>query len=157
MYHNIVLAYDGTSVGQQTLLDSDEVAQWGSSVRWLVAVIAEPLPAQAASGYALPVAFNLLDRNRYAHVLDSGVQRLARVGVAVQSALLCGNPVDLLADFATQVQASLIVVGHQACDSRAPRWWHGSVSCSLVEKSPCNLLCLVRSGVRHQMMQAIDL
>jgi nucleotide-binding universal stress UspA family protein len=45
--------------------------------------------------------------------------------------------------FANAVRAELIVVGHKRLESRAARWWRGSVSKSLIALAPCSVLVVI--------------
>ncbi|MCM2295493.1 universal stress protein [Rhodoferax sp.] len=142
MYKTIVLAYDGSSSGQQALLDCKDLAQWNDAVLWLVAVMPYNVNLITMEG-GFPVP-DLDQRNKteYQKILADGLQRLEQAGYAATGELLAGEAVQEITRFARKVNADLIVVGHKHVEGWA-RWWSGSISGALVEHSPCSVFCVV--------------
>ena len=143
MYKTIILAYDGSQEGQRALLDSRDIVQWSQALLWLVAV----RPAASSyigmeAGLYLP-ELDAADTRKFENVLADGQLRLEQAGCQARGQLLVGDSVTQIADFARQVSADLIVVGHKHRGSWAERWWRGSVSGALIEHAPCSVLCVI--------------
>jgi nucleotide-binding universal stress UspA family protein len=143
MYKTIVLAYDGSEVGQLALLQSQELAQWSHAVLWLVAVMPSPANLAGYDGSIYIPEIAERDKQRFQTILDDGLARMAATGNAAQGELLTGESVHEISEFARKVQANLIVVGHKHLDSWAARWWRGSTSSALIEHAPCSVLCVI--------------
>jgi nucleotide-binding universal stress UspA family protein len=143
MYKCIVLAYDGSEAGQRALLESKELAQWSQAVLWLVAVMPSPANLAGYDGSIYIPEIAERDRHRFQTVLDDGLLRMKAWGYQAQGELLMGESVHQICEFARQVSANLVVVGHKHLDSWAARWWRGSVSGALIEHAPCSVLCVI--------------
>jgi nucleotide-binding universal stress UspA family protein len=143
MYKTIVLAYDGSEVGQLALLQSQELAQWSHAVLWLVAVMPSPANLAGYDGSIYIPEIAERDKQRFQTILDDGLARMAATGNVAQGELLTGESVHEISEFARKVQANLIVVGHKHLDSWAARWWRGSTSSALIEQAPCSVLCVI--------------
>jgi nucleotide-binding universal stress UspA family protein len=143
MYKRILLAYDGSQPGQKALLDSQEIAQWGKSEVFLVAVMPSPAAFIGAEGGIYDAGAEERDRQQYQAILDEGLQRLAQGGHQANGEVLVGDAVDELAKCAKRINADLIVVGHRHLEGWAARWWRGSVSKSLIEHAPCSVLVVI--------------
>jgi nucleotide-binding universal stress UspA family protein len=143
MYKCILLAYDGTEAGQRALLESKELAQWSQATVWLVAVmpVAANLAGYDGSIYVPEIAER--DKQRFQAILQDGLHRMTQTGYQAHGELLTGETVQQITQFAQQVQADLIVVGHKHLSSWAARWWRGSVSSALIEHAPCSVLCVI--------------
>ncbi|MEY4737831.1 MAG: hypothetical protein RL302_2150 [Pseudomonadota bacterium] len=144
MYKCILLAYDGSESGQQALLECKDLAQWTHANLWLVAV----MPAMSMNYGALDGAFSdprveMQDRERFDAILADGLRRLAEAGFEANGELLTGESAEQICQYASKVQANLIVVGHKHLDSWAARWWRGSTSSALIEQAPCSVLCVI--------------
>jgi nucleotide-binding universal stress UspA family protein len=125
MYKRIILAYDGTSSGQQALLGIKELAHWERTKLTLVSVapIFEMDASFVEMGY-LGNTSNAALEIKLKEQLRKGVKTLRSMGFADQ-------------------QADLIVVGHKHEKSLLRRWWSDSTAKSLVEEAPCNVLIVV--------------
>lgn len=143
MYKTIVLAYDGSESGQKALLDGQEIGQWGQAKLFLVAVMPSLVPAIGAEVWSYDPDTDNSERTAYQAVLDAGVARLREAGLEAQGELVTGNSVDEIVKVAASVRADLIVVGHKHRHTWAERWWQGSVSKSLIEYAPCNVLVVI--------------
>ena len=143
MYKRILLAYDGSQSGQKALLDCKDIAQWGQSELFLVAVMPSPATFIGAEGGVYDAGSEERDRQQYQGILDEGIRRLAEEGHQANGEVLVGDAVDEIARCATRIEADLIVVGHRHLDGWAARWWRGSVSKALIEQSPCSVLVAI--------------
>ena len=143
MYNRIVLAYDGSEMGREALLGCREIAELTLAEIFLIAVL--PPAMEVASGEAVVdlSRFEDEERMRFRAILDDGVKRLAALGHAVRGELGCGDAIREICGYATRVEADLIVVGHRHREGWANRWWRMSVSKSLIELSPCNVLIVI--------------
>lgn len=144
MYKTIVLAYDGSESGQRALLDCQEIGQWSRARLHLVAVMVPQMASVAVDAWAFSPTVESDERAHYQSVLDDGLQRLRAAGLEAQGEVTVGNAVDEIASVAKTVRADLIVLGHKHRESWAARWWRGaSVSQSLIEIAPCNVLIVI--------------
>ncbi|MGH8848138.1 MAG: universal stress protein, partial [Polaromonas sp.] len=140
MYKRILLAYDGSHTGQKALLDCQELAQWSQSELFLIAVMPLTMGFVGLEGGAYDQEAEEREKKRYQAVLDDGLHRLSQSGHKASGEVLFGESVDEITQYAKQVDANLIVVGHKHLDSWAARWWRGSISGALIEHAPCSVL-----------------
>lgn len=140
MYKKILLAYNGSSAGQKALLDSGELAAWGSAQLHLVAVMPLNLNAVVAEGIVYSVQEEAMQRQAYQRILDEGLQTLSTHGYQATGELLSGDAISEVCACARRIQADLIVVGHKHKAGWVGRWWSGSISKSLIEEAPCSVL-----------------
>jgi nucleotide-binding universal stress UspA family protein len=52
--------------------------------------------------------------------------------------------VEEICRLAKEIDADLIVIGHEQNASFAKRWWGGSVGKSIVDQAPCNVFIALR-------------
>lgn len=143
MYKNIILAYDGSSLGQKALLETLELAQWSHAKLWLVAVMPAVSGFPTIDGGMYSPELASQQTERYEHVLADGLHRLTGGGYEARGEILTGEIVHEITAFARRMEANLIVVGHKHLDSWAARWWAGSISGALIEHAPCSVLCVI--------------
>lgn len=143
MYKRILLAYDGSDAGQKALLDCQELALWGKSEVFLVAVMPSAMSFVGLEGGVYDVELEERERAKYQSILQDGLRRLEQAGYAAQGEVVTGEAIDEITKAARKVAANLIVVGHKHLDSWAARWWRGSISGALVEHAPCSVLCVI--------------
>lgn len=143
MYKRILLAYDGSQSGQKALLDCQDLAQWSQAELSLVAVL--PLNIGLVSTEVGVYDSGMMDREKQAmqSVLDEGLHRLQAAGHQATGTLLTGDTVDEITEYAKQIHADLIVVGHKHLDGWAARWWKSSVSKALIALAPCSVLVAI--------------
>ncbi len=143
MYNKIVLAYDGSEMGQQALLGCKEIAELTLAEVFLIAVLPPRVEIASGEGILSTAMYDEADREQYRKVLDEGLRRLSDLGHAVRGELGQGDAVDEICNYANRVGADLIVVGHKHRTGWAQRWWRQSVSKSLIEWAPCNVLIVI--------------
>ncbi len=144
MYKRIVLAYDGSEPGQKALLEGFDIAQWGKSELFLIAV----MPELVTAAFGVEAGFYHGDaedqyRQQYAAVLQEGIRQISRLGIAAEGKLLVGESVSEITKFARQIEADLIVVGHKHLEGWAARWWRSSTSPALIEHAHCSVLVVI--------------
>lgn len=143
MYKKILLAYDGSDAGQKALLDCREVAEWSHAELHLVAVMPSAMSFVGLEGGVYDVELEEREKAKYRGVLEDGLRRLSEAGFTARGDVVTGEAVEEIRKYAVQIGADLIVVGHKHLDSWAARWWRGSISASLVEHAPCNVLIVI--------------
>ncbi|HYC37932.1 MAG TPA: universal stress protein [Usitatibacter sp.] len=143
MYKRILLAYDGSEAGQNALLESRGLAGWGGAAMHLIAVMPPPAAFIGGEGGVYDLGLEEQERKEYQAILDDGMKRLQDAGHNVTGEVVVGEAVMEIAECARRISADLIVVGHKHLNSWAARWWRGSVSKSLIEQSPCNVLVVI--------------
>src|SRR6202030_4365746 len=75
----------------------------------------------------------------YKAILAEGVERLKSLGFSPTSRLETGDAGQKIAEFAEEIGAHLVVVGHRPQRPLA-RWWFGSVGSYLVKRLRCSVL-----------------
>ena len=143
MYKRILLAYDGSDAGQKALLDCGDLAQWGQSEVFLVAVMPSAMSFVGLEGGVYDVELEEREKKKYQAVLGDGLKRLAERGFTAQGEVVVGEAVDEITKYARTIGANLIVVGHKHLESWAARWWRGSISGALIEHAPCSVLVAI--------------
>lgn len=143
MYQNIVLAYDGSLASQEALLNCKELSQWHQSNVHLLAVVPYDLVAIGPESAYYSEEHNKVEHDRYVKVLNDGISQLSKTGINAQGELRRGDPVDQIVQYATEISAELIILGHKHRDSWIERWWRGSISKALIEESPCSVLVVI--------------
>jgi nucleotide-binding universal stress UspA family protein len=138
MYRNILLAYDGTLEGRVALREGALLAKRCEAQVVLLAVVdaAAQIPMVADPGVAFVPRYQPED---FQKILDEGVARLNRLGLAHTALLRSGDPATCVVDVATEVRSDLVVVGHHKQGALA-RWLVGSVTASLIDQLNCSLL-----------------
>jgi nucleotide-binding universal stress UspA family protein len=133
MYKNIVLAYDGSQASQEALLNCKDLSQWQQAHVHLLAVVPYDLVSMGPE----------IEHDRFVKILNDGVSQLTQTGVSATGELRKGDPVDQIVQYASEISADLIILGHKHRDSWIERWWRGSISKALIEHSPCNVLVVI--------------
>lgn len=145
MYKRILLAYDGSEAGQKALLDCREIAQWNQAEVDLVAVMPSMMAFVGLEGGVYDVELEDRERQRFEGVLQEGLRRLKDAGFSAHGEVVMGEAIEEITAYARKVKADLIIVGHKHQNSWAARWWRGSISASLIERSPCSVLAVVQT------------
>src|SRR3954451_22975601 len=147
MYKRILLAYDGSESGQQALLNTRDIAQWGNSELFLVAVMPPSTIYVGVEGGFYDSGHEERDQReqqKYEDILKDGLRRLSESGfTTTHGEVVVGESVDEITKYARKMKADLIVVGHRHLDSWAARWWRGSTARSLIEHAPCSVLVVI--------------
>ena len=143
MYQRILLAYDGSEAGQKALLDCRDIAQWSQSSIFLVAVMRTSIGLMGGESAYLSADLMEQEKKNFQDTLNNGLSRLKDAGYQASGEVLEGEIVQRISQYAREIEADLIVLGHKRLSSWAARWWRGSVSSSLIEHSPCSVLVVI--------------
>jgi len=132
VYHNILMAYDGTAEGREVIRQGGELARMCQAKVFLLAVLAtDPgTPPDEAT------------RENAAAIVRDGVNLLEETGLTCSGGVEIGEPVERIIRTARENRHDLIIVGHRRMGQLA-RWWRGSTGASLVAEAPCSVLVTV--------------
>ncbi len=145
MLKTIVFAYDGSTKCRNALEEGIALAARLNATCHLLAVVPAPPALALAVG---PLPDGLLEREtaERKEVLDKGVERLRERGLNISGTLrMWEDPTEAIADFADEIGADLVIVGHHR-RSALDRWWCGSVGHSLLDQLPCSLYVAMPRG-----------
>ncbi len=143
MYKTIVIAYDGSQASQEALLNCKDLSQWQQAHVHLLAVVPYDLVSMGPETSYYSEEHNKIEHDRFVKILNDGVSQLTQTGVSATGELRKGDPVDQIVQYASEISADLIILGHKHRDSWIERWWRGSISKALIEHSPCNVLVVI--------------
>ena len=142
MYRIILLCYDGSAEGRKGLREGAILARAMASETHLLAVCrshGSMSPPEAMT----PALAQGEDRTARA-LLDEGVRKLIELGIKAQGALLIGDPLVHIPNYAAKIKADLVVMGHRPL-GRIARWWSDSPQPLLLDKIPCSVLVAMNS------------
>jgi nucleotide-binding universal stress UspA family protein len=138
----ILIAVSGNNDGSSDPLAAAASIPWPEGTEFRVLTIAEdvhPAVVQLLEGARDVSDVQHAADNVAANTVASAVAQLQSRGIHADGASPEGDPKTMIADLAKEWGADLIVVG--SCDkSRVERFFVGSVSRSVVERSPCSVL-----------------
>jgi len=137
MYERIVLAYDGTREGLIALREGALLGRRFGSKIFLLSV----LPQSEGVRLAESVAGDLIGQQMtgYKELLARGVSVLKELGFDPVARLAVGEPAPLIGDFAREVKADLVVLGHRR-QNLLQRWWSGSTGSYISDHVACSVL-----------------
>jgi nucleotide-binding universal stress UspA family protein len=138
MYRRIVLAYDGTKEGRTALREGALVALRSNAQIFLLAI----QTGVAGIGIADSLQAGPLPQRQledFKTILEEGVVGLKSLGVEPVAKLVSGEPAIEIRNFAREVGADLVVVGHRR-QSLLDRWWSGSSGAYILDNIDCSLL-----------------
>ncbi len=150
MYKRILLAYDGSVEGRTALREGALLARQCGAEVFLLSVLADGgtllLTEAALAGASVQMEDDLMD------ILNEGVARLRKLGFDPVAKLVRGQPAEEIGNFARQIEADLIVVGHRR-QSAFDRWWSGPKGAYLMDYTDCSLL-VARNAVSDEAIEA---
>jgi nucleotide-binding universal stress UspA family protein len=151
MYKRILLAYDGSVEGRTALREGALLARQCDAEVFLLSVLADPgtlvVPEAGFAGVSVQQEDDFMD------ILNEGVARLRRLGFDPVAKLVIGQPAEEIGNFAKQIGADLIVVGHRR-QSAFDRWWSGPKGAYLMDYTDCSLL-VARNVVSDETIEAM--
>jgi nucleotide-binding universal stress UspA family protein len=118
------------------LREGAKLAQLCRAEVFLLAVVELTPIISPDAGLAIPIDEHTTN---YKAVLAEGVERLKALGFSPTSRLETGDAGQRIAEFAEEIGAHLVVVGHRPQGPLA-RWWFGSVGSYLVKRLRCSVL-----------------
>lgn len=148
MYRRIVLAFDSTVAGRSTLREGAMLAKRCGAQVFLLSVVAESSGVTLVEGFQAGVTEMHLDAHRI--VLKEGLAKLEELGFQPVGRLVRGDPAQQISDFAREVKADLVVVGHRK-RSFLERWWTGSGY--IVDNLDCSLV-VARAEISDEAFEA---
>jgi nucleotide-binding universal stress UspA family protein len=137
MYKKVMLAYDGSLEGAVALREGAILAKKCGAEVFLLSVVPHLAGLQVAEGVHGGVVAHELDR--YREVLERGVDRLRKLGFEPISKLAVGDPARVIGEFAREIRADLVVVGHRK-RNMLERWWSGDAGGYISDHINCTLL-----------------
>jgi len=138
-YKKILLAYNGSDEGKRALVECAELANFLGAETHLLAVATMPPSLFLTEGF-VPEELLQEEKKRMQQILDEGIRNLSGKGFNATGHLAVGEPVEEICRCAKDLDADLIVLGHNQKTSFASRWWKGSVGASLLDHAPCSIL-----------------
>ena len=132
-----MLAYDGSLEGAVALREGAILAKKCGAEVFLLSVVPHLAGLQVAEGVHGGVVAHELDR--YREVLERGVDRLRKLGFEPVSKLAVGDPARVIGEFAREINADLVVVGHRK-RNMLERWWSGDAGGYISDHISCTLL-----------------
>jgi nucleotide-binding universal stress UspA family protein len=150
MYKRILLAYDGSVEGRTALREGALLARQCSAEVFLLSVLADAGTLLFAEATLAGASVRLEDD--FMDILNEGVARLRKLGFDPVAKLVRGQPAEEIGNFAREVGADLIVVGHRR-QSAFDRWWSGPKGAYLMDYTDCSLL-VARNAVGDEAIEA---
>jgi len=151
MYNNVLLAYDGSLEGAVALREGAILAKKSGAKVYLLSVVPHLAELQVAEGVHGGVVAHELDR--YREVLERGVDRLRKLGFEPVSKLAVGDPARVIGEFAREVNACLVVVGHRK-RNMLERWWSGTAGAYISDNIGCSLL-IARNAISDAALDSL--
>lgn len=141
-YRRILVAYDGSRASKQAIEKIIGLVSFSNATIYLLAVLSVPRSLFLMHG---PVgeADRPDEEARLQQVLDEGVRNLTERGFETTGRLVTGEPITEICRAAAEVNADLIVVGHQQNSSWVERLWEQSIGAQLLDQAPTSVLISV--------------
>src|SRR6478672_1784738 len=153
MYKRILLAYDGSVEGRTALREGALLARQCGAKVFLLSVLADYGTFLLAEAALAAASVRLEDD--FTEILNEGVARLKKLGFDPVAKLVRGQPAEEIGNFAKEIEADLIVVGHRR-QSAFDRWWSGPKGAYLMDYTDCSLL-VARNAVSDETIAALIL
>jgi nucleotide-binding universal stress UspA family protein len=150
MYRRIVLAYDSTKAGRAALREGALLAKRCGAKVFLLSVLADSGGLALAEGAHVGASQGHLEA--YGVVLEEGLRKLEQLGLTPTGKLVRGEPAQQIGDYAREVGADLVVVGHRK-RGLLERWWSGTNGAYIVDNLDCSLL-VARSDISNEAFEA---
>jgi nucleotide-binding universal stress UspA family protein len=150
MYKRILLAYDGSVEGRTALREGALLARQCGAEVFLLSVVAEDGTFLLAEVTLAGASVRMEDD--FIEILNEGVARLKKLGFDPVAKLVRGQPAEEIGNFAKEIAADLIIVGHRR-QSAFDRWWSGPKGAYLMDYTDCSLL-VARNAVSDEAIEA---
>jgi nucleotide-binding universal stress UspA family protein len=145
MYHTILLAYDGASDNQRVLQHGAELARVCQAQLHLLSIV-DTTGNMAIAEAVGPGDVWSIEQEKLQPIVQSAVDDLKAQGLHVTASLRSGAPDIEIVNYAKEINADLVVLGHTS-KGMLSRWLQGSICSKLLDHLPCNLL--VVAGQSH--------
>lgn len=153
MYKRILLAYDGSLEGRTALREGALLARQCKAEVFLLSVL-DDTNTLLSSGVALAGAAVEMEPD-FMEILNEGTVRLQQLGFNPVAKLVRGQPAQQIGNFAREIGADLIVVGHRR-QNAFKRWWSGPKGAYLMNYTDCSFL-VARNFVTDEAIDALAL
>jgi nucleotide-binding universal stress UspA family protein len=137
MYKTILLCYDGSAEGRKGLREGAMLANAMRAETHLLAICRGLVAIAPAEGMSPALAQG--EENTARALLEEGVHKLIELGITAHGALMIGDPLVHIPNYAARIQADLVVMGHKPL-GRIARWWSESPQPMLLDRIPCSIL-----------------
>jgi nucleotide-binding universal stress UspA family protein len=134
MYKKILLATDGTRESLVALREGALLAAAYKAAVYLLVIEREAAGSRIAEGI-----YPVQSTGETARLLELGLDRLRRLGVAASGSAVIGEPALIIGGAARKFGADLVVVGHRK-QGMLERWWSGSSGAHLVDHVSCSVM-----------------
>jgi nucleotide-binding universal stress UspA family protein len=138
MYRKILLAYDGTNYSDAVLRRGAELAALCKAELHLLSIVVPTASMAIAESFG-PSDVLGFEQRELERMVGAAVLEIQGRGLAVASSVRIGDPAAAIVDYAREVEADLIVIGHEGAGALT-RWLQGSVGDQLLHHLPCSLL-----------------
>ena len=144
MFDRVLLAFDGSRASKRALADVTPIAKLTQGIVKLLAVVSIPVDPRVgwATGGGIgefPLSAAQPTDEHLHMMLKHQMQALKAMGLAVQSDVVFGDPVEQIVEAAAAFRADVIVLGHQRYNSWIERWWRSSTAEAVMERAHCNV------------------
>lgn len=153
MYQRILLAYDGSREGRAALREGAVMAKRLGAQIFLLSVVSESAGVQI--GEAAYAGGVVQASETYKDLFNEAMEGLRSRGMDPQGRLVIGEPTHAIADYAREVKADLVVVGHRK-QSMIERWWSGATGAYLMDHVACSVLIARQPISDAQFAAAFD-
>jgi len=144
VYRKILLAYDGASFSEAVLQQGAQLARLCAAELYLLGIVVTTGSMAIAESFG-PSDVLEFEQRDLQRVVDAAVQDLQSQGLTVIACVRVGDPAAEIIEYAREVDAELIVLGHKSRGTLT-RWLQGSVGATLLHDLPCSLLVATGSG-----------
>ncbi len=147
MYERILIAYDGSPEGLIALREGALLARRDGAALTLISVLADTPAAVLIESFDASVLGERMARCEA--TLVGGVKELESLGLAAVPRLAFGDPAAQIAQAAREVEADLVVLGHQQ-RNLLQRWWSDGVGAYVANHVSASVLI-----ARHVLSDAV--
>jgi nucleotide-binding universal stress UspA family protein len=151
MYSRILLAYDGSVEGRTALREGALLAKQCGAEVFRLSVLTDT--GTLLMSEVIVAGATVRMEEDFQEILNEGVARLKTMGFDPVAKLVQGQPAEEIGNYAREVDADLIVVGHRR-QSAFDRWWSGPKGAYLMDYTDCSLL-VARNAVSDQAIRAL--
>ncbi|MDR0770909.1 MAG: universal stress protein [Burkholderiales bacterium] len=138
MHKRILIAYDGSQASRYALDECLTFDPRDAEIH-IVAVIHDLAVYTLAGEYVPALAFEQ-DAKLAEKDLEAAQLYLAAHGLPARTHAATGDPIEVIARLAKELDIDLLILGHKREQSFAARWWKGSTGFGLMDRVHCSIL-----------------